>query len=159
MNAGMDRKRWNAVASALLLMSCGPAGLQRQDQFEWAISGAGSTSPPIVRVNLKDVPNGPERIRCLTSATLVYAIMKEESGTTTEGSWNRAVSMALASRDHSFRFARPQAWNVINQALRYEGSELGKGCALIERGKSAVWADIHGQVVQGPRFPRTGYTE
>lgn len=144
------------VASALLLMSCGPAGLQRQDQFEWAISGAGSTSPPIVRVNLKDAQNGPDRIRCLTSATLVYAIMKDEGGTTTESNWNRAVSVALASRDHSFRFARPQAWNVINQALRYEGSELGKGCALIEKGKSAVWADMQARVVQGPRFPRAG---
>lgn len=155
MNDGSGRFSWAALALALLIVSCRTAGLQRQDQFVWAIAYADSTSPPIVRVRLTRAQDGVDHIQCLTSESLIYAIMEDKRLRGIEGGWNRAVSIALASRDHSFQFVRSEAWKVVNEAVRYTGSQLRKGCGLIEQGKSALWSDMDGQAVEGPRFPLT----
>jgi hypothetical protein len=143
-----------AIVVAVLVTSCGAGGLQRQDQFAWAIGGVGSTSPPIVRVRLKNARDDTGSIRCMFSDTLIDAIQLEEGLPSTQEGYERAISFALAPRDHSFRFVRPESWKVIAARSRgYTGIELRRGCAMIEEGKSALWADIQARVVEGPHFP------
>lgn len=142
------------AASAVLLSSCKPVGLQGDDQFAWAIEGASSTGPPIVRVKLTNSQNGVGSVRCLTSSTLIYAILSEAGLRATDANWQSAVKTALNSRDHSFNFVRPEPWRAINAEARgYTGMELAKGCKLIEEGKSAALDDRSGRVYEGRRFP------
>lgn len=157
MKLGIFLKQWPLVLSAFLTVSCGPSGLQREDQFAWAIrEGAGSTSPPIVRVRLSNGQNGTGSIRCVFSDTLVEAIMTELGVPQTEAGYERAISFALASRDHNFRFIRPASWKVISAGRGIMTAELAKGCELIQQGHSALWADMQAKVIMGPQFPNTG---
>lgn len=147
------------IAFGFVVTSCGPAGLQRQDQFDWAIkTGAGSTSPSIVRVLLFDSSSGAGSIRCVYSDTLINAIMVENRLPLTKAGYEEAVSTALASRDHSFRFANTSARSVLTKTHGIMDDGLSKGCRLIEQGKSALWADMQGGVVEGPHFPAEGNT-
>lgn len=141
------------VVVALLTVSCSPTGLQRQDQFAWAMEGAGSTSPPIVRVRLVDAQNRAGIVRCMFGRTLVDGIMQEKNLPMTDAGYRQAVSYALASRDHSFRFVRPTALKVINESQGMMDAGLLKGCELIKQGKSALWADMQATVIEGPHFP------
>ena len=138
---------------AVLTASCSPAGLQRQDQFAWAIEGAYSTSPPIVRVRLTESPNGSGAIRCMFGRTLIDAIMREKRLPMTEMGYREAVAFALSARDHSYRFVRPASLKVINESQGIMDAGLLKGCELIKHGKSALWADMQATVVEGPHFP------
>jgi len=159
MRIGSAQLRWLVMASAFIVTSCGPAGLQRQDQFDWAIrTGAGSTSPPIVRVRLLDTPNGAGSIRCVFSDTLINAIMIENRLPLTKAGYDKAVSTALATRDHRFRFASTSARSVLTESHGIMDDGLSKGCKLIEQRKSALWADMQGAVVEGPHFPLAGDT-
>jgi hypothetical protein len=141
------------VLMALLTASCSPAGLQRQDQFAWAIEGADSTSPPIVRVRLTDSPNGSGAVRCMFGRTLIDAIMQEKRLPMTKMGYREAVAFALSAHDHSYRFVRPASLKVINGSQGIMDAGLLKGCKLIEHGKSALWADMQATVVEGPHFP------
>ena len=141
------------VLLALLSGSCSPAGLQRQDQFAWAIDGADSTSPPIVRVRLTDSPNGSGAVRCMFGRTLIDAIMQEKRLPITEMGYREAVAFALSAHDHSYRFVRPASLKVINESQGIMDAGLLKGCKLIEHGKSALWADMQATVIEGPHFP------
>lgn len=138
---------------ALLTGSCSPAGLQRQDQFAWAIEGANSTSPPIVRVRLTDSSNGSSAVRCMFGRTLIDAIMQEKRLPTTEMGYREAVAFALSAHDHTYRFVRPASLKVINESQGIMDAGLLKGCELIKHGKSALWADMQATVVEGPYFP------
>ncbi len=159
MKIGSAQSRWLVIASAFVVASCGPAALQRQDQFDWAIkTGAGSTSPPIVRVRLLDTSNGAGSIRCVFSDTLINAIMVENRLPLTKAGYDEAVFTALASRDHSFRFANTSARSLLTESHGIMDDGLSKGCKLIDQGKSALWADMQGAVVQGPHFPLAGNT-
>ena len=145
---------WLGVASAFSVVSCGPQGLQRQDQFDWAIkSGAGSTSPPIVRIRLVDAKAGAGSIRCVYSDALVDAIIAENRLPYDEAGYEEAISIALASRSHSFRFVRPLAIKEITATHGTMEGGLSNGCKLIDQGKSALWADMQATVVEGPIFP------
>ena len=154
MNVRLTRLQGLVVACALVAASCGPEGLQRQDQFAWAIKeGVGSTSPPVVRVKLSELQTNTSSIRCVFSDSLVKAIIAENSLPLSQAGYDKAISIALASHDHSFRFVRPAARKEIAETGGLGDEELSKACKLIEQGKSALWADYPGIVVEGPRFP------
>jgi hypothetical protein len=158
MNLRLRPFRLSMAVAVLFVGSCRPAGLQRQDQFEWAIEGAGSTSPPIVRVRLTDGQNSTGSIRCMFSDSLIDTIMREMGLPMTDEGYRQAVSFALASRGHSFRFVRPASWEVITATRGIMDAGLSKGCELIRQGKSALWADMQARVVEGPHFPLEGGT-
>lgn len=159
MRIGSAQLRRHVIAFGFVVTSCGPAGLQQQDQFDWAIkTGAASTSPTIVRVRLFDSSNGAGSIRCVYSDTLINAIMVENHLPLTKAGYEKAVSTALASRDHSFRFANTSARSVLTESHGIMDDGLSKGCKLIAQGKSALWADMQGAVVEGPHFPPEGNT-
>lgn len=76
----------------------------------------------------------------------------------TKTGYEMAISIALASRDHGFRFVQAAARNVITASHGMMDARLSKGCRLIEQGKSALWADMQGTVVEGPHFPPANVT-
>lgn len=141
------------VMMALLIASCSPAGLQRQDQFAWAIEGAGSTSPPIVRVRVTTPANHAGDVRCMFGQTLIDAIMQEKRLPLTEVGYREAEALALSAHNHSYHFVRAASLKVINESQGIMDAGLIKGCELIKLGKSALWADMQGTVVEGPHFP------
>lgn len=155
MRIRLAQLRWTFAACALVITSCGSKGLQREDQFAWAMeTGAGSTSPPVVRIRLFDTQGGSGSIRCVFSDELIHAVMLENRIPLTKEGYDRAISIALASRDHSFRFDQPAARNVITATHGMTDAGLSKACRMIEQGKSALWADMQARVVEGPHFPR-----
>lgn len=85
--------------------------------------------------------------------TLIDGIMQEKNLPMTGAGYRQAVSYALASRDHSFRFVRPVSLKVINEPQGMMDIGLLKGCELIKHGKSALWADMQAIVIEGPHFP------
>lgn len=141
------------VMMALLIASCSPAGLQRQDQFAWAIEGAGSTSPPIVRVRVTTPANDAGEVRCMFGRTLIEAIMQEKRLPTTEVGYREAEAFALSTHNHSYHFGRAASLKVLNESQGIMDAGLIKGCELIRLGKSALWADMQATVVEGPLFP------
>lgn len=151
--ASLSSKSALPVMMALLIASCSPAGLQRQDQFAWAIKGADSTSPPIVRVRVATPANGAGEVRCMFSRTLIDAIMQEKRLPMTEAGYREAETFALSAHNHSYYFVRAASLKVINESQGIMNAGLSKGCELIKLSKSALWADMQATVIEGPRFP------
>lgn len=100
-----------------------------------------------------DASSGTGSIRCIFSDTLIDAIILEGGLPLTKAGYDKAISIALASRDHIFRFAQPAARKEIAATPGMMDAGLSKGCKLIEQGKSALWADMQATVVEGPHFP------
>ncbi|WP_448658122.1 hypothetical protein ACPVPU_11735 [Sphingomonas sp. CJ99] len=137
----------------LFVVSCSPEGLQRQDQYVWALNGFGSTSTPIVRIELVTKAQPAPEVRCFYADTFVEAVRLEKGYSHTEDGAIRAMADAAASRTHRFRFDRLEALDILDRPRGIMDSELAKGCQLIEAGKSAQWADRPAMVLGGPRFP------
>jgi hypothetical protein len=65
MKAKPALSRWLAVAPALLVTSCGPMGLQRQDQLAWTVKeGLGSTSPSLLRAVTEMIEGNAQFVDC-----------------------------------------------------------------------------------------------
>ena len=145
--------RWPLFTVAFVLTSCGPEGLQRQDQFAWAINQTYlTTSPPLVRVRLVDAKTGTSTIRCMSGSKLIDAISVQNNLPDSSAGFEKARSIALGSLDHSFRFDQP-ALQKLAQWTGEMDDEESKACKLIEHGKSAIWSDYSARVVEGPQFP------
>jgi hypothetical protein len=153
MHLHLSRWQRTLLIAVLACASCSPQGLQRQDQFAWAFKVLGSSGPRIIRIRIVDKKSNLAVVRCRYSDTLVDAILAEYKLPLTVPANNHAIELALASRTHTFSFSQPKALKTITGPMGMNDSEGMKACALIESGKSAVWADMLGRVVRGPDFP------
>jgi hypothetical protein len=84
--------------------------------------------------------------------TLIDAIMVENGLPDAPAGYEKALSIALGSHDHSFRFNRTVLQKLATWTREMD-EPMSKGCKLIEQGKSAIWADYSATVVEGPHFP------
>lgn len=151
--------RWPVLIAALTATGCGPHGLQRQDQFAWAVQKAyRTTSPPIIRVRLLDAKTGTGSIQCMFGATLIEAIMAEDRLSNAPEGYERALAIALGSPDHSFRFNRPVLQKLATWT-RGMAEPMSKACKLIAQGKSAIWSDYSAVVDEGSHFPLVSDTQ
>lgn len=144
-----------ALTGVLALVGCQQTGLQRQDQFEWAMREAETTSPPIVRVRLSFGPNNSGMVRCVTSNMLLYAITSEMGLAPSIENVDKAMKVAINNKRQSFKFNRRRARVIVKKDFTYREDKMAYACRLIKAGQAVIISDLTQAVVKVPSFPRS----
>ena len=84
---------------------------------------------------------------------MIKAIVIDAGLRSDKAGYVKAISIALSTHDHSFRFAHQAARNMMTEQRETTGDELADACKLIEQGRSAILIEPKGTIVEGPRFP------
>lgn len=150
----MSTRTFITLLVAAATTACGQPGLQRQDQWIWAVEEGQSTAPAVIRVRLIRSYNDVGTVTCMESGTLIYAVMVERGVAMTMENWAWAEAYILSSRDHVFKLTRLEVWKYIDARQNPENDgEMAKACRLIEQGLSAFIGDMNPRAYEGPKFP------
>ena len=102
--------RYLASLTLLLVLSCGQP--QGRGQM-WALYVKAlknqSTAPNYVLITVVDSRTGTNRVVCTEAPSLLGAIHQEHELAYNEKGERKAMSLALAQRDRTFKFSNPEA--------------------------------------------------